>query len=84
MTAVKEIRDHAKLFGWTVHADDHRLEDTFVHGEHMVAVNYRKDGTVDQGTRYVFYRITDPQLQEHAAGRNKKSRVVSWLAGLGD
>jgi hypothetical protein len=49
----------------------------------MVAVNYRRDGSVDQGYRYVFNRITDLKLQERTGPRNKKSAVLGWLVNLG-
>lgn len=83
MTAALEIRDRAQLFGWETHVDENRKEDTFIHGEHMITVRYRRDWTVDCGQRYVFYKITDPQLQEFTPVRSKKSAVVAWLARLG-
>lgn len=83
MTAAVEIRQHATMFGWEAHIDERRHEDTFVHGEHMVAVNYRRDGTVDEGSRFVFHRITDVKLQERTGHRHKKTAVLQWLVKLG-
>jgi len=83
MTAAPEVRDLARTFGWQIHIDERRHEDTFVHGQHMVTVDYRRDGTVDRGYRYVFNTITRPQFQERTGVRNKKSAVLSWLVSLG-
>ena len=83
MTAAVELRSRAEMFGWEIHCDDARLEDTFIHDQNMVAVNYRRDGSVDQGYRYVFNRITDLKLQERTGPRNKKSAVLGWLVNLG-
>jgi hypothetical protein len=82
--AAADIRNHADMFGWDAHIDNRRLEDTFVHGQHMVTVDYRRDGTVDRAYRYVFNRITHPKLQEATGARNKKSAVVAWLVRLGN
>jgi hypothetical protein len=81
MSAVREIRDHAKMFGWSCRRE--AMGDTFVLGGNMVAVDYRKDGTVDRGYRYRFHVATGPKLCEATPIRNKKSTVVSWLVSLG-
>jgi hypothetical protein len=83
MTAALDLRSAAHLFGWEVHVDEHRKEDTFIFGPNMLAVNYRRDGTVDQAYRYLFYRIDKPKLQEKTPLRSKKSTILAWLAGLG-
>jgi hypothetical protein len=74
------LRDHARLFGWDVHAEPRR--DTYLHGENFVAVDYRRDGGVLNASRYTFYAITNPVLAERAR-RNKRLIVLSWLAEYG-
>lgn len=81
--AVGEIREKADMFGWQAHTDERRNEDTFIHGQHMVTVDYRRDGTVDEGYRYVFFSIKNPKLVERTGVRDKKSDVVGWLVRLG-
>lgn len=81
-TAATDIRTHAKMFGWNTHTDPHH-GDTFIHGEHMVAVNYRRDGTIDTAKRYSFWNINDLRLQEVAPEKHKKTAVLAWLIGHG-
>ena len=81
MNAVAEIRQHGEMFNWKRHSE--HAKDTFIHADHMVAVDYRRDGTVDAGRCYLFRSIDDLVLQEVASDRNKRSSIISWLIKLG-
>ena len=83
MSAVKEIRDLAKMFGWDIHTDETRHEDTFLHGQHMVTVDYSRNGAVLMGNYYEFASITHPVLRERTRVKHKKSDVRNWLVKLG-
>ncbi|WP_202376230.1 hypothetical protein [Mycobacterium intracellulare] len=82
--AEAEIRSHAQMFGWSCYHDRHRHQDTFVCGPNMVEVNYRKDGMVNVGRRFTFFRINSPKLEETTGCRHKRSAIVSWLVSLGN
>lgn len=80
MTSDAEIRETAEILGWKVSATQVR-KDTFLLGQHMIAVDYKRDGSVDQAARYLFYRINDLHLEETLiGGRYKKAKVIGWLA----
>jgi len=83
MNAIEEIRNLALMFQWESHTDNSRRQDTFIHGQHMVTVDYRRDGAVNQAQRYEFASIKHPKLCESAYGRDKKSDVRYWLVKLG-
>ena len=83
MSATREIRDLAATFGWEAHTDDSRHQDTFLHGEHMIAVDYRRDGSVQDAKRYEFASIMNPRLRESTRGQDKKGDVERWLIKLG-
>ncbi|WP_133259209.1 hypothetical protein [Mycobacterium colombiense] len=75
------IREHAQMFHWDCHQEFRR--DTLVCGQHMVAIDYRRDGTIEEGRRYTFQKITDVKLQERTGPRHKRATIVSWLVNLG-
>lgn len=83
MSAVGELRDLAKMFGWDIHADDSRRQDTFLHGQHMVMVDYARDGAVRDGQRYEFASVASPKLRERTRSVHKKDDVRAWLVKLG-
>lgn len=84
MSATREIRDLAATFGWDAHTDDSRRQDTFLHGQHMISVDYCRDGSVRDASRYEFASIMNPKFREATRGRDKKGDVESWLIKLGD
>lgn len=81
MSTALDIRGRAQMFNWDTHTDRHG--DTFIHGENMITVDYRRDGAVDVGKRYRFFKITEPRLQETTPAQGKKSTVMTWLTILG-
>ena len=81
MSTVTEIRDLAKMFGWDIHTD--RRGDTYLHGQHMVTVDYNRNGAVREGRLYEFASIENPKLRESTHGNRKKSDVRNWLVKLG-
>lgn len=83
MNAVREIRDLAGMFGWDIHADDSRRQDTFIHGQHMVTVDYARNGAVNEAHRYEWASIREPQLRDSTRDNRKKSAVKNWLVKLG-
>ena len=83
MSAVKEIRDLAKMFKWDIHTDDTRREDTYLNGQHMVAVDYTRNGMIKRARRYEFVSIGHPKLCESTHSNHKKSDVRNWLVKLG-
>ncbi len=84
MSADREIRDLAGMFGWDIHSDDSRRQDTFIHGQHMVAVDYARNGAVREGRRYEFASITNPHFCEATRDNSKKGDVKHWLVKLGN
>lgn len=83
MTATQELRDLARMFSWSAHVDEARHSDTFICGQHMVAVDYRRDGAVEVGRRYEFASVKDLRLRELTGSRNRKDDVRNWLISLG-
>lgn len=77
MTAADTLRDRAKILGWDTHCD--HSGDTFLRGENMVTVGYRRDGTVDNAKRYHFFTINNVVFAEEAV-RDKRQKVVGWFA----
>jgi len=77
MTAADILRDNAAVLGWERHHD--RAGDTFLRGENMVTVNYRRDGSVDNAKRYQFFTINNVVFAEEAV-RDKRQKVVGWFA----
>jgi hypothetical protein len=82
MTAREEVRDRARLFGWSVHTDP-VAGDTYLYGDRAVIAHYTKDGSVRSAELYTFFSINDMHLKDRAPGKNKKSAVISWLAEAG-
>ena len=83
MKAQSELRNLAGMFSWDIHSDDSRRQDTFIHGQHMIAVDYARNGAVREGRRYEFAKITDPQFREATSENRKKGDVQNWLVKLG-
>jgi len=83
MKATAEIRDLAGMFGWDVHTDESRLQDTFIHGQNVVAVDYARNGAVREARRYEFASIAQLHLCERTNDNRKKGDVKSWLVQLG-
>jgi hypothetical protein len=81
MNAATDIQSKAQLFGWTCHQEHNHT--TCIHGQHMIAIDTTRAGTIADAKRYEFHRITHPELRECATGRNKRATVVSWLVGYG-
>lgn len=79
-STAEEVRHTAHLLGWTVNTD--RNEDTFVYGSNMLQVEYRRDGSIELAKRYTFFKIDDVQFEEATPPRNKKEKVLAWLAIL--
>lgn len=83
MNASKEIRNLAGTFGWDVHTDDSRRQDTFLHGEHMVTVDYSRNGAVREARRYEFASVAHLKFCEGTRDNHKKDDVTRWLVKLG-
>lgn len=83
MSATREIRDLADMFGWGIHSDDSRRQDTFIHGQHMVTVDYSRNGAVREARRYEFASIARPKFCESTRDNRKKVDVKNWLVRLG-
>lgn len=79
MSSATEIRETAEVLGWQMSVSGPR-KDTFLLGSNMLAVDYKRDGTVDQASRYLFYRINDLHLEETIHGRYKKEKIIGCLA----
>lgn len=83
MKAQSELRDLAGMFSWDIHRDDSRRQDTFIHGQHMIAVDYARNGAVREGRLYEFASIMNPKFREAARDISKKGDVKNWLVRLG-
>lgn len=81
MTAVKELRDLAGMFGWGIHVENR--QHTFLHGQHMVTVDYNRNGAVREAKRYEFASAENVHFVERTRESHKKDDVRNWLIKLG-
>lgn len=81
--ATKEIRDLADMFGWNVHSEESRRQDTLIHGQYMITVDYAVNGAVRDGKLYEFSSIASPAFREQTRSAHKRGDVKNWIVQLG-